>query len=83
METSIIEKSGVRCEEQSATGLASFEEPIAEKQLSGQSSESFNDSDDPNVVVFDGLTDPEDPQNWPTRYKYVLVALLSSMCTMV
>lgn len=38
---------------------------------------------DPDVVSFDGPNDPEDPRNWSRRYKWFLVAFLSSMATMV
>lgn len=38
---------------------------------------------DPLVVNFDGPNDPENPRNWSRNYKWLLVAMLSSMETMV
>lgn len=38
---------------------------------------------DPFVVNFDGPNDLENPRNWSRNYKWLLVAMLSSMETMV
>lgn len=38
---------------------------------------------DPFVVNFDGPKDLENPRNWSRNYKWILVAMLSSMETMV
>ena len=67
--------------EEPAAASSLVEESVTEEQKT--SSESFTATDDPNIVVFDGPSDPEDPQNWPNKHKYVLVGLLSAMQTMV
>jgi hypothetical protein len=34
---------------------------------------------DPNVVDWDGTNDPENPQNWPEKKKWTVVAVMSVM----
>jgi hypothetical protein len=34
---------------------------------------------DPNIVSWDGLDDPENPQNWPFKRKFAAVAIVSAI----
>ena len=38
---------------------------------------------DTNIVDFNGLDDPKDPLNWPNRYKWSMVILISILSLIV
>lgn len=83
METpSVNEKSSPISEEQLTTPSLAEECGTAE-QTDNTISTPVASSKDSNIVDFDGDDDPENPQNWPNRHKYVIVGLLSAMQTMV
>jgi hypothetical protein len=77
--SSVSEKLPSSSEEQRSKESSPTEESTEKEQID-KTSISEND---PNVVVFDGPSDSENPHNWPNSRKYVLVGLLSSMLTMV
>jgi hypothetical protein len=84
METPTVnEKSPSNRERQHGTPSSLVEKSINAEEADTKPTTSDITSHDPNIVGFDGTDDPEDPQNWSNRYKYVLVGLLSAMQTMV
>lgn len=84
METSSMsEKSPSTTDGQHVTAPSLVAESVMDEAIAKVTSHSATSSSNPNIVGFDGTNDPEDPQNWPNRHKYVIVGLLSSMQTMV
>ncbi|KAF2785975.1 MFS general substrate transporter [Melanomma pulvis-pyrius CBS 109.77] len=81
--SSLSENRPSSSKEQHAPALPPVKKSLAEDQPGSQPSKSPITTNDPNIVVFDGPGDPEDPQNWPDKYKYLLIGLLSAMQTMV
>jgi hypothetical protein len=70
-------------EKQHATAASSAIESPTDDHCGSNPTEELIATNDPNIVVFDGPGDPENPQHWQNRYKYMLVGLLSAMQTMV
>ena len=83
METPSVNEKGSPISEGQHDTPSLAEECGTAKQLDNMSNTPVVSAMDPNIVDFDGDDDPENPQNWPNRQKYVIVGLLSAMQTMV
>jgi hypothetical protein len=50
-----------------------------ERTLSGDTAEPEVEARDPNVVDWDGPDDPNNPQNWPAKKKWGIIAALGAI----
>lgn len=54
-------------------------EKVMSKHEDADVAVTIQESNDPNVVNWDGPDDPEKPLNWPASKKWINIALLSSI----